>query len=817
MKTPKHIASRIIVMAVLTAVGQLFAAPPDLTQSNTVDRSLTYNLGPTGLRGWIYTRAASNLDASQGRTTTASRQILVTHVGTNSPASGVIEVNDVILGVNGKPFDDDARKTFGKAITEAEKTENRGVLKLVRFRAGKTENVQLKLRVMGSYSATAPYDCPKSKLILAEACKALEKEKMEQGLWGSVDGLALMATGNPAYLPKVQAFAREMATRELTDKGRSAWECGYKNLFLCEYYLLTGDKEVMPGITALTVKMAQGQGLYGTFGHGFSALTADGKLHGSIPPYGPVNQAGLIANLGIVMGKKCGVNDPEVLPAIGRASQFFGYFVDKGAVPYGEHEPWPYHENNGKSALTAIFFSAQGNRVEAARFFAKMSTAAYPNREYGHTGQGFSYLWGALGANMGGPAAAAAFMKEAQWHLDLTRRCDGSFVYDGGEQYGAGKTDDNTYYGKSSYCGLSPNATYVLTYAIPLRKLCITGRELKKADCLSSKEVAAVIASGRFDLDRKQKTPQELVAAFGDWSPVVRGWAAEELAGRPEAKAMVPQLIALAGGKDVHARQGACETLGFLKSPEALPVLIRLLSHEDRGLRFKAAQAINKMGGSASPALPEILKALAATAEPLQPINWDDAIQLTHGQLAHALFSGPLSGQLKQADTKLLYPAIRVVAQNPDGMARATLRGYFQNQLTVEDVQALAPDIFAAVKTPSPADKMFSNEIRMGGFKALTKYNFIEGVEAGVEFAKTQGGHGSESRTGEIMKEIVKYGSAAKGAIPGLKELRDELNAQVKRGEFPGGELNQRRVGAVEDAIKSIESATTHPELRSIK
>jgi hypothetical protein len=815
-RNQKYLASRIIVMAVLTA-GSLFAAPPDLTQSNKVDRSLTYNLGATGLRGWIYTRAASNLDASQGRTTTASRQILVTHVGTNSPASGVMDVNDVILGVNGKPFDDDARKIFGKAITEAEKTENRGVLKLVRFRAGRTENVQLKLRVMGSYSATAPYDCPKSKLILAEACKALEKEKMEQGLWGAVDGLALMASGNPAYMPKVQAFAREMATRELTDKGRSAWECGYKNLFLCEYYLLTGDKEVMPGITALTVKMAQGQGLYGTFGHGFSALTADGKLHGSIPPYGPVNQAGLIANLGIVMGKKCGVNDPEVLPAIGRASQFFGYFVDKGAVPYGEHEPWPYHENNGKSALTAIFFSAQGNRVEAARFFAKMSTAAYANREYGHTGQGFSYLWGALGANMGGPAAAAAFMKEAQWHLDLTRRCDGSFVYDGGEQYGAGKTDDNTYYGKSSYCGLSPNATYVLTYSIPLRKLCITGRELKKADCLNSKEVAAVIASGRFDLERKQKSPQELVAAFGDWSPVVRGWAAEELAGRPEAKAMVPQLIALAGGKDVHARQGACETLGFLKSPEALPVLIRLLSHEDRGLRFKAAQAINKMGGSASPALPEILKALAATAEPLQPINWDDAIQLTHGQLAHALFSGPLSGQLKQADTKLLYPAIRVVAQNPDGMARATLRNYFQNNLTVEDVQALAPDIFAAVKTPSPADKMFSNEIRMGGFKALTKYNFIEGVEAGVEFAKTQGGHGSESRTGEIMKEIVKYGSAAKGAIPGLKELRDELNAQVKRGEFPGGELNQRRVGAVEDAIKSIESATTHPELRSIK
>ena len=810
---PQHVAMLITVMAML-ATSQLFAAPPDLTQSNTVDRTLTYNLGATGLRGWIYTKPGNNLDASQGRTTTASRQILVTHVGINSPASGVMDVNDVILGVGDKPFSDDARKSFGLALTEAEKN---GVLKLTRFRAGKAEKVQLKMRVMGSYSATAPYDCPKSKLILAEACKALEKESLDNSQWGAVNGLALLATGNPAYLPKVQAFARDMAAKELTQKGGGAWDCGYKNLFLSEYYLLTGDKDVLPGITALTVKMAKGQGIYGTFGHGFSELTPDGKLHGSIAPYGPVNQAGLIANLGIVMGKKCGVNDPEVMPAIGRASKFFAYFVDKGTIPYGEHEPWPYHENNGKSALTAVFFAAQGNQPEATRFFAKMSTAAYANREYGHTGQGFSYLWSALGASMGGPEAAAAFVKEAQWHLDLTRRCDGSFVYDGGEQYGPGKTHDNTYTGRSSYSGLSPNATYVLTYSLPLKKLFITGREIKKSDCLSGKEVAAAIASGRFDLERKQKTPQELVAAFGDWSPVVRGWAAEELSARPEAKAMEAQLIAMAEGKDAHVRQGACETLGFLKSEKALPVFIRLLSHDDRWLRFKAAQAIKKMGGSASPVLPDIIKVLTATAEPLQPINWDDAIQLTQGQLANALFKSPLTSSLKQADTKMLYQAIRIVSRNPDGMARANLRSYFENQLTAEDVQALAPEIFAAVKTRCPADTMFGNEIRMGGFKALTKYFFIEGVEAGVEFAKTQGGHGSQKRTGEIMKEIIKYGSAARGAVPGLKELINDFNEQCKNGKFPKGELNNQRIADVEAAIKAIESATTHPELRSIK
>jgi hypothetical protein len=49
-----------------------------------------------------------------------------------------------------------------------------------------------------------------------------------------------------------------------------------------------------------------------------------------------------------------------------------------------------------------------------------------------------------------------------------------------------------------------------------------------------------------------------------------------------------------------------------------------------------------------------------------------------------------------------------------------------------------------------------------------------------------------------------------------LKELIVALNEQCKRGEYPAGELNNRRVAAVEEAIKAIEAATTQPELRSI-
>ena len=110
---------------------------------------------------------------------------------------------------------------------------------------------------------------------------------------------------------------------------------------------------------------------------------------------------------------------------------------------------------------------------------------------------------------------------------------------------------------------------------------------------------------------------------------------------------------------------------------------------------------------------------------------------------------------------------------------------------------------------------MFSNEFRMGTFRALTKYHFKEGIAAGVLFAKTQGGHGSESRTGVIMKEIVGYGTAARRVLPELKALIDQFNADCKAGGFPE-DCNKQRVASVEEAIKAIESATTQPELRSI-
>ena len=83
---------------------------------------------------------------------------------------------------------------------------------------------------------------------------------------------------------------------------------------------------------------------------------------------------------------------------------------------------WQYHENDGKVLMSAVLFGLQDNKVKEAQFFARISAAGFRSHECGHIGQGFSYLWSAPGANVGGPAAAAAFVMEAAWHLDIVQK-----------------------------------------------------------------------------------------------------------------------------------------------------------------------------------------------------------------------------------------------------------------------------------------------------------------------------------------------------------------------------------------------------------
>ena len=111
---------------------------PDFTKGGTIPEQAKHdwNLGATGMRGWMF---VEKLETSQ------ARQISVTQVAPNSPADGKLVVGDVILGVAGQPFSYDPRAEFGKALTTAESDAGKGKLALTRWRAGNVDEVLLDL------------------------------------------------------------------------------------------------------------------------------------------------------------------------------------------------------------------------------------------------------------------------------------------------------------------------------------------------------------------------------------------------------------------------------------------------------------------------------------------------------------------------------------------------------------------------------------------------------------------------------------------------------------------------------------------------
>ena len=114
---PPHLATPLsVALALFLLVLNTRAAPPDLTAGGVPNDALTINLGPTGMRGWVY-----HVKDNTGE----SRQIQVKSVAAGSPASGILAANDVILGASGTGanpvnFTSDARKSFADAINDAE-------------------------------------------------------------------------------------------------------------------------------------------------------------------------------------------------------------------------------------------------------------------------------------------------------------------------------------------------------------------------------------------------------------------------------------------------------------------------------------------------------------------------------------------------------------------------------------------------------------------------------------------------------------------------------------------------------------------------
>lgn len=422
--------------------------------------TVSWNLGPTGMRGWV---VGAKGDSG------ASREILVVSVEKGSPADGRLQPFDIITGVAGKPFTADARRTFGEAIAPTEAAD--GILKVTRWRNGATEEIELAIGKL-----PAPADavtCNRNRRILTRAADYVA-ERMPpsgfSGFYGSVDALFLMAAGDPAHKPQVRTSARRMAglvAARKSDPPLPNWEWSHQAIFLAEYHLATRDAEVLPALQNLVGHLEKGQAASGSWGH-------SPAINGQTLGYGEVNSVGLPCLIALSLAKECGLKvSPEHLD---RARGFFRRYANIGSIPYGDHEPWvKTHGANGKNAAAAVALMLTGD-ADASRFFSRMTCASTGEREIGHTGNFFSYLWGPAAAGLAGEAPLVEFLKPQRWYYDLARRWDGAFITQPWPHKAEGAAAMKLYVAQGP---VACTASLAMAYAVPLRQLRIFGRPAK--------------------------------------------------------------------------------------------------------------------------------------------------------------------------------------------------------------------------------------------------------------------------------------------------------------------------------------------------
>lgn len=412
------------------------------------DQAVTFNFGPTGAEGWFNGEKA-----------------YVSRIEKNSPAFGRLCENDIIIGANGKLFSagQDCRIAFGNAITESEAAERGGRLEFIVLQKGERKTVTLPLRVMGSYAPDWPFGCEKSAKIVDRACAYLAEHQLPNGHFPSDEeiatpmaGLLFLSSGDTRYLDNARRAAYWIVDNpRLT--GMMSWPWGYDAVFLAEYYLATGDRNVLPGLKDLARRIQSIQAECGSWGHGVPG------------GYGTVNATGLICFQGLILTQECGLAVDH--PTLQRSINMFRRFAGCGHVPYGDHVPYMgVSAGNGKDAMAAVNFTLLGGFDEEVRKFIQTVAESYEHVETGHTGCYFSFFWNSIAVAAAPQEMRRRFWDHWRWYYELARTWDGGMV--GQPFLGWGEAG-------MKYRALGTSATtggMAMFYALPRRSLRILGK-----------------------------------------------------------------------------------------------------------------------------------------------------------------------------------------------------------------------------------------------------------------------------------------------------------------------------------------------------
>jgi hypothetical protein len=500
--------------------------------------------------------------------------------------------------------------------------------------------------------------------------------------------------------------------------------------------------------------------------------------------------------IALVAARDAGVRHPDVDRAIARSARFLRWYVDKGGIPYGDHLPWPGHDDNGKCACAAILFDLLGDS-EAAGYFARMGLAAYDERERGHTGNFYNVLWALPGVSRCGPLATGAYFKETSWYYDLARGWRGDFVYQGSP---AGEEEHR------KYTGWDSTGAYLLTYALPLKSLCLTGKRTYSVKPLSRQEVDESIAAGRDyfspggrnGFNYAGRSNGQLLAGLASWSPAVRKRSAQTI-GSQEGDFM-PTLLKMLAGSDRYARYGACEAMAGqgARADAAMPQLRALLKDPDPWMQSLACNAIAHLGKEARNACINDMLAFAARENTADPRGMAQRAASTAMFAPYPGTKTPtlLNESLEGVDRRLLYPVLRSLLQNSDSVARLSLAPYL-SLLTDQDLAVMLPEIVKAVQDMAPSNEMFADGIRQAGLDLLSRKHILDGMMLCVSTIEPRWGNDYKKR----LEYLLRYGVHAREVLPALRK---------RRPEDPG------EAAVFDKFIADIQSSTNTPVLVSM-
>lgn len=738
----------------------------------------TYQLGPTGLCG-----------------TTSKGTAKIKKVDNGSPADGKIKVGDTIIGGGvGSAvvkFKNDFRRELADAVNMAETEKHAG--KLILLLKGNRQ-VELQLEVLGRYSATAPYNCPKSEKIITRAAESIlkadkfGKERLHIGLLG------LMATGEPKYIEEVGKVLRsweirpqedfEALLRGEKDMGYVGWYWGYNLIALSEYYLLTKDESVLPKIRRYANALARGQDAGGCWGHRMATVKRNGRL----PGYAQMNQPSLSNFMGLLLAKKCGITDPALDKGIAISYRYFESHVGEGGFPYGVHGPKAGTFNNNGTSGSAAICMALSDNSEGARYFSQICAPTYDSLEKGHASTFFNPLWTPLGANLSGPEVTQRFFKRSLWLQTMYRRWDGSF----------------SRFGRGGKPGLQAGVA-LLAYCLPRKALYITGKGADKSIWLTGQAATDVIEMGKWDY--KSMPPEKLMdLAMNHPLPQIRRFANGAL-GQYRDKLTPAWIKYLEKGTSKQKKLAIGQYGWWIAKKAKLPQMDRIGAvlrdtTQPTDVRAAAAGSLAHMGEPAHKYFMDMAKLLLEDRP-------DDIFGLTDmaiGKAMTRLCKEPFAAGLV-TDRKVYYKGALKLANHKRQQGRAIGLRMLAG-MPLEDFYIVADTVVHVLDDNDPTYHSYHNPTMAIGAAVtiLANLDIKEGIDYAMAIQDMEGGKGGFKRRA-IMDALMKYGPNAKHLVPKLK-------AQKHWKKVPGGKKLGRKWS---NFIKAVESDEPPRKLISLE